>query len=83
MSVGGIFTSYVLILLSRSIASGLKSLGNDAFLVIYGGGDTDMAAIKIQVEVAAAPNTYRNRTCLDLVSVHTETVLIRLQKGDD
>ena len=55
MSVGGIFTSYVLILLSRSIASGLKSLGNDTFLVIYGGGDTDMAAIKIQVEVAAAP----------------------------
>ena len=41
----------------------MKSLGNDAFLVIYGGGDTDMAAIKIQVVVAAAPNTYRNRTC--------------------
>ena len=38
-------------------ATGLKPLGNDAFLVIYGGGDTDTAAIKIQVEVAAAPSS--------------------------
>ena len=32
-------------------ATGLKPLGSDAFLVVYGGGDTDMAAIKIQVDV--------------------------------
>jgi predicted GH43/DUF377 family glycosyl hydrolase len=32
-------------------ATGLKPLGGDAFLVIYGGGDYDMAAIKIQVDV--------------------------------
>jgi predicted GH43/DUF377 family glycosyl hydrolase len=31
-------------------ATGLKPLGNDSFLVIYGGGDSDMAAIKIQVD---------------------------------
>jgi len=32
-------------------ATGLKPLGDDAFLVVYGGGDYDMAAIKIQVNV--------------------------------
>jgi predicted GH43/DUF377 family glycosyl hydrolase len=32
-------------------ATGLKPLGNDTFLVIYGAGDTDMAAIEIQVDV--------------------------------
>lgn len=31
-------------------ATGLKPLGGDAFLVIYGGGDYDTAAIKIQVD---------------------------------
>lgn len=35
-------------------ATGLKPLGNDAFLVIYGGGDTDTAAVKIQVDVKAS-----------------------------
>ena len=33
-------------------ATGLKPLGNDAFLVIYGGGDTDTATIKIQVTIS-------------------------------
>lgn len=32
-------------------ATGLKPLGGDSFLVIYGGGDSVMAAIKIQVDV--------------------------------
>ena len=32
-------------------ATGLKPLGNDAFIVIYGGGDSDTATIKIQVDV--------------------------------
>jgi predicted GH43/DUF377 family glycosyl hydrolase len=32
-------------------ATGLKPLGNDTFLVIYGAGDSDMAAIKIHVDV--------------------------------
>jgi predicted GH43/DUF377 family glycosyl hydrolase len=31
-------------------ANGLKPLGNDDFLVLYGGGDSDMAAIKIHVD---------------------------------
>lgn len=32
-------------------ATGLRPLGGDAFLIIYGGGDTDTAAIKIQVDI--------------------------------
>ena len=32
-------------------ATGLKPLGNDTFLVIYGGGDSDTAAIKLHVDV--------------------------------
>ena len=32
-------------------ATGLKPLGNDSFLIVYGGGDYDMAAIKIQVDI--------------------------------
>jgi predicted GH43/DUF377 family glycosyl hydrolase len=35
-------------------ATGLKPLGNDPFLVIYGAGDSDMAAIKIQVDADPA-----------------------------
>ena len=37
-------------------ATGLKPLGKDAFLVIYGGGDSVMAAVKIPVDVKANLN---------------------------
>jgi predicted GH43/DUF377 family glycosyl hydrolase len=33
-------------------ATGLKPLGNDTFLVIYGAGDTDTAAVKISVKIS-------------------------------
>jgi predicted GH43/DUF377 family glycosyl hydrolase len=36
-------------------ADGLKPLGNDEFLVIYGGGDSDTGAIKISVRVPGSP----------------------------
>jgi predicted GH43/DUF377 family glycosyl hydrolase len=49
-------------------ATGLKPLGKDTFLIIYGGGDTDTAAIKIKVSINSDENTlereFSNTNCV-------------------